>query len=391
MSGDAVIFIPGIKGTTLLETNRANWDTIWSGIQSNFESIEDLELTSAYNGQFFEENPNTIVKAGDIEALAYGEFLDDLRTDKPVYIFNYDWRLSGSINGQRLSEFMDYLMAKSKARTGNAKTIKKFDFVTHSLGNAVLRNLLHREKLKRINKIVFTVPPFKGSLDIVVTALIGEGFFRGVKAKIRKLIRTMPGALELLPSYSGASYYSARKKHDFFKFNQWQSNVRNGDATIAKKLKQALTLASKTVNNDLCDLSTLSKAERKRILILVRGGYKTWQSVPVQVESEGVESLVDFPGGLQTKDGDGRVPHVSSCLYHDSVNTLVLEDDFWFKDYDHGFFLKDERAQKLVNRFLFSRDEFQYNIPGGSVRKVESLEERKDEKQRPYWTINNHS
>lgn len=387
MSGDAVIFIPGIKGTKLLETNRANWDTIWSGVQTNFESIEDLELTSAYNGQFFEENISSIIRPGEIEALVYGEFLNDLNTDIPIYIFNYDWRLSAQENGMRLSSFMDYLIAKSTARSENPKPIKKFDFITHSLGNAVLRNLIHREKLSRINKIVFTVPPFLGSIDIVVTALIGEGFFKGVKAKIRKLIRTMPGALELLPSYQKASYYLPSKKHNFFKFSHWQSNIKEHQSSIPKKMKKALRLAEKTVDSELCDLNTLTHAERNRILILVRGGIETWQSVPIHETFDGIGNFVDFGKGLQTSDGDGRVPHVSSCHYHASVQTLILEDAFWFKDYDHGFFLKDERAQKLINRFLFSTSPFDYHIPGGSIRKVESLTEMKDSENRPYWKV----
>lgn len=387
MSGDAVIFIPGIKGTKLLETNRASWDTIWSGIQYNFESIEDLELTSAYQGQFFEENVSSIIKPGEIESLAYGEFLNDLKTDKPIYIFNYDWRLSAQENGKRLSGFMDYLTSKSKARTLNPKPIKRFDFITHSLGNAVLRNLMYREKLSRINKIVFTVPPFQGSLDIVVTALIGEGFFKGVKAKIRKLIRTMPGALELLPSYQKASYYLPSKKHDFFKFAHWQSNIKEQQSTIPGKMKKALSLAKNTVDNQLCDLSTLIQAERDRILILVRGGFDTWQSVPIHETFDGIDNLVDFDKGLRTRDGDGRVPHVSSCLYHASVKTLILEDAFWFNDYDHGFFLKDERAQKIVNRFLFKSAPLDYHIPGGSIRKVNKLTPMMDSKNRPYWKV----
>lgn len=386
MSSEAVIFIPGIKGTKLLETNRANWDTVWSGVQSNFESIEDLEFTSPYNGEYYEEKASTIIKPGEIEALAYGEFLSDLDTQKPVYIFNYDWRLSAQENGKRLSSYMDYLVAKSKAKTDNPIPIKKFDFITHSLGNAVLRNLLHREKFSRINKIVFTAPPFQGSLDIVVTALIGEGFFSGVKAKIRKLIRTIPGALELLPSYDKASYYTTNLKHSFFKFAQWQSNIKEHPSSIPGKMKKALGLAKKTVENELCDLSTLTPSERKRILILVRGGFKTWQSVPVHASADGIENFVDFKSGLQTKDGDGRVPHISSCVYYDSVQTLLIEDAFWFRDYDHGFFLKDERAQKLINRFLFKSGAFRYRIPGGSVRRVKGLVKHESD-GRPYWQV----
>ncbi len=386
MTGDAVIFIPGIKGTKLLETNRVDWDTIWSGVQSNFETIEDLELTADHGGKFYEEKQSTIIKPGEIESIAYGEFLSDLKTDKPVYIFNYDWRMSAQENGQRLSDFMDYLTAKSKARTNNPVPIKKFDFITHSLGSFVLRNLMHREKMKRINKIVFTVPPFQGSLDIVITALIGEGFFKGVKAKIRKLIRTMPGALELLPSYDKASYYPSTKKHSFFKFAHWQSNIQSSDTNIPEKMKKALYLAKKTVEKELLDLSTLKTSERKRILVLVRGGVETWQSVPIRETFEGIDHFVDFKTGLQTGDGDGRVPHISSCIYHKSVQTLVIEDAFWFRDYGHGLFLKDERAQKLINRFLFSSKMFDFKIPGGAVREVKMLTLKKDD-ERPYWVV----
>ena len=73
----------------------------------------------------------------------------------------------------------------------------------------------------------------------MVTALIGEGFFKGVKARIRKLVRVMPGALELLPSYAKASYYQSGKKHNFFRFSQWQSNVTDQDGLIPGKMKKA--------------------------------------------------------------------------------------------------------------------------------------------------------
>ena len=84
MASDAIIFIPGIKGTKLVESNRANWDTIWSGIQSNFESIHDLELARTGAGSYFDERIDSIIQPVDIEELAYAEFLADLDTKKPV-------------------------------------------------------------------------------------------------------------------------------------------------------------------------------------------------------------------------------------------------------------------------------------------------------------------
>ena len=55
MSSDAVVFIPGIKGTKLVNTNLVNFDTIWSGLQSNFETIQDLELTLPFNQKYYDE------------------------------------------------------------------------------------------------------------------------------------------------------------------------------------------------------------------------------------------------------------------------------------------------------------------------------------------------
>lgn len=388
MAGEATIFIPGIKGTKLVETNLPTWDTIWSGIQSNFETIEDLELTAEYRGRHFEENPRSIIRPMEIETLAYGEFLNDLETEAPIYIFNYDWRLSASQNGARLSNFMDYLIDKSEARSDESKKndrkakvpIQSFDFITHSLGNFILRNYLSHNGFVKVNKVVFTVPPFHGSIDIVAAALIGEGFFQGVQAKIRKIIRTMPGALELLPDYPEASRFDPNRSHSFLNFNHWQGNVVDADGPIPVKMKKALNLAKKVVRNELCDLASLSEAERKRILIIVREGYETWQSVRVKKSGpDNCRNFVDFENGLRTKDGDGRVPHISSCCYWDSIQTLMLEDAFWYREYSHSFVLKDERVQKLVNRFLFSRRRFDPSIPGGSIKRVKGLKRETDQ------------
>lgn len=397
MTADAIIFIPGIKGTKLIETNKPTWDTIWSGVQSNFETIEDLELTALYKNRYFDEKPDTIIKASEIETLAYGEFLRDLKTDKPVYIFNYDWRLSASQNGERLKEYLDYLIDKSNAMDDayNKKfkhtknPIKTFDFITHSLGNFILRNYLHNSGFSKVNKIVFTVPPFKGSLDIVSAAVIGEGFFPNVKSKIRKLLRTMPGALELLPNYDDASNFKPKAKHSFFKFDHWQSNITTDSGPIPSKMKKALSLAKKVVNDELCDLSTLSKNKRDRILVIARGGFDTWQSVNVnKKESSTLGNFVDFNKGLRTTDGDGRVPNISSCHYYKSVKTLMLEDAFWYREYSHGMILKDERVQKMVNRFLFGNKKFDYKIPGGSIKLVTGWNKRIDDKTKlPHWKM----
>ena len=66
-------------------------------------------------GRYYEEHIPTVIQPGEIETLAYGEFLSDLKTHKPIYIFNYDWRQSAVTNGERLGQFLDYLQGKSAA------------------------------------------------------------------------------------------------------------------------------------------------------------------------------------------------------------------------------------------------------------------------------------
>ena len=390
MSSEAVIFIPGIKGTKLTNTNLVNFDTIWSGLQSNFETIQDLELTSARDGKYYDENIRTIIRPGEIEELAYAEFLHDLKTDKPIFIFNYDWRLSAKQNGNLFRIFVDYLIEKSKASDSSFGPFSTFDVITHSLGNFILRNYIKRQGFSKIHKIVFTVPPFKGSIDIASGILIGEGWFPNVKAKIRKLIRTFPGALELLPTYDKAGCFdSGDQVYDFFNFDHWQANIISSQNRISSKFKEALSEARDTVQNELCDLSELSEDEKKRILVICRTGYEGFQSIRIFKSSPGEpDNYFDFAHACRTNDSDGRVPHVSSCCYCDSVLTLVIQDALLYREYSHGFVLKDERVQKLVNRFLFGDTAFNYQIPGASVKKVHRLKPHTDRRLHlPYWTI----
>ncbi|MBI4775561.1 MAG: hypothetical protein HY788_15570 [Deltaproteobacteria bacterium] len=374
-----MIFIPGIKGTKLVETNKVSHDVIFSGLQSNFETIEDLELTGPYpfpEGYRYDRKVDAIIRAGELEGLAYAEFLFDMNDVEhigPIYIFNYDWRRSCRENGRLLHEFVEYLIKKSEAIGRN---FTEFNFVTHSLGNFVLRNYLMRSGFDRVHKIVFVAPPFRGSISMASVVLTGQGWFESVRRKIRKLIKTFPGALELLPSYDKASVFdTAPLAHRFFEFDDWQENVRTDDEhDYPERFKRTLEYARDTVEHHLADLAALPEAQRERILVIARHGYETYQSLKViRTPDEGPANFFDFENACKTSDGDSAVPHVSSCCWADSVLTLMLDDAWLFREYSHAFVLKDERVQTLVERFFSDTKPFDYRIPGGSVKKVEGV------------------
>ncbi len=380
MSSQAIILIPGIKGTKLANTNRATHDVIWSGLQAEFESIEDLALTEPFKGRNYDQERDVIIQTSEIETLAYGEFLRDLQTDKPIFIFHYDWRMTAKENAAKLAMFLDYLIDKSHA-SGWPKPIEQFDFVTHSLGNFVLRAFLNTYESDLVHKVVFTVPPFKGSLEIVSAVLVGEGAFSWTKTKIRKIIRTMPGALELLPTYEGAATFtSGRSKVDFFNAKHWQGNIvdtrvpSSAKSALAKKFRKALELASITVHEDVLDLSTLPLPLRKRMLVIARDGYQTLQSVRVErnLPSE-PKNYVDLRNSTRNKNGDGSVPHASSCCYHQDIATLMVTDAWFEIEHGHALILNDERVQRLVSRFLSDRP-FRQDSPGSCIKRVVGLD-----------------
>ena len=371
IQSQAVIFIPGIKGTTLVNTNRANYDTIWSAIQSEFEEIEMLELSFDNQGNAVDTWPETLINPGQIESLAYSEFLRDMNRDKPIYLFNYDWRQTSQSNALRLQVFMDMLIRKSKSSSLFDQSIKRFDLVTHSHGSAIARQLTKLESFKRIARIVLVTPPLKGALDTVDVVLTGEGFMPGVSAKIRKLIRTFPGALELLPRYSSAQF-DDNTLVDFFNYSHWQSNITRTTNSHASKFKKALHFAKQSVAA-LDDWSTLRTPLRDRILIIARDGYKTAQSVKVVKQSSEPDNFVQLDDIHYSKSGDGRVPHASSCLWYDKITTLMATDSWRYRDYGHALVLKDERVQKVIRRFLTEKEPFSWNIPGRSIKQVADL------------------
>lgn len=386
IASDAIIFLPGIKGTTLVNTNRADYDTIWSAIQSQYEDLNLLELSFDEHQVGYDSWPHSLIKPGQIEGIVYSEFLRDIKTEKPIYLFNYDWRQNSEVNAKRLQDFMTMLKQKSLASKRFKSPLKRFDLIAHSHGANVLRQLTAIEGFRRIGRIVLAAPPLRGSLDSVDAVLTGEGVFPGVRARVRKLIRTFPGALELLLTY-GAAHFEDDSDVDFFNANHWQKNLLDKNNSHAEIFQQTLIIA-KRVQAQLHDWSGLRKELRDRILIIARDGYETAQSVRVHRHLAGEpENYVDLEHTHFSSHGDGTVPHVSSCAWSKKILTLMATDSWRYRDYGHGFILKDERIQKMVRRFLSRSQVFDWSIPGHSIKRVTDVTTSSNEHDNPDWSV----
>jgi uncharacterized alpha/beta hydrolase family protein len=393
MKGDAIILIPGIKGNQLIDTNTHNYHPIWRDMRFNFQRVQDLEFTAEYQKEFYEEKIDAIVTNGPIESLAYKEFMDDVDSNLPKFYFSYDWRKSNRVNAKLLNEFIEMLKSKSRA-SHSAATINKVNIVTHSMGNHICRFYINDFGFESINKVVFVAPPFKGSLAMVDAIIRGQGMFRNVKKKLREIVRTFPGALELFPTYPDAAVFKNGKSVDFYNKDHWQESVirplKDTGDTYGKRLAKKFAQNIKQAKKDLADLDkwmdNLTDDDKKRMLIIVRDEFKTDQAVKVDEDDTNMKNSIDFRKAFSTKQGDGVVPHASSCCYFDVIQTLAVEDSWRYDDDSHAFFMTEERVQQLVSWYFNEKETFDYHIPGNSIKKVTGLVP-KTKKSFKHWKI----
>ncbi len=365
------ILVPGIQGTTLVNANTLDFDTIWSGIQSKYETIYDLALKEDTQ---YDDMPRAIIERSDVEDLAYKNAFYIIKNmiGGSVYIFGYDWRKSCVENGKRLKEYVDHL----KGKLG----IDQFNFLTHSMGGMVLScylNLLNGN-YDIVDHAILTVCPFKGSIHALIGLIKGEGGvkfpFLNSNDEFRKIARTFPSVYELCPVYQDAIDFDTSHPlfgiglFDIYNNEHWQSNLSQ-NLLFQSRLKQLKQF--REIDPAMLDFGLLTEEIKNKFLIIVGKGEDTRDKVVInnQGPKEKVNNFFNFdqPKG----DGDGTVPLQSSTIYKDDILTLTVESK-WHDKATHAFFLNDGRVQAIIKRFL--KDEINitewWSDAAGSVEKV---------------------
>ncbi|TWD96556.1 lecithin:cholesterol acyltransferase [Neobacillus bataviensis] len=353
------ILIPGIQGTKLLNTNTLDFDTIWSMIQSRYETIYDLLLKQDSR---FEVNPKSIIERGDVEDVAYREIVHVLerKTKQPVYIFGYDWRQSSLDTAKRLANFVEYLKEKL--------SVKKFNFIAHSMGGMVLGSYLKtlQGNYDSIEHVIFAVTPFRGSIQALISLTMGEGGIRypmfNSSDEFRKIARTFPSVFELCPTYQNAVIFEDGANFNIFNPDHWQSNIGDDDWGMFLNRISHMKAFYDRQNPTMINLREIPLEVRNRFLILMGIGVKTKNKVIVQPESPDgrVKNFFNFDSIDSEGDGDGVVPFESASIYKNDILTLGIKKkwtDFSF----HALFLHDGRVQSTITRFLLNQTSEHFN------------------------------
>jgi pimeloyl-ACP methyl ester carboxylesterase len=197
-----VIVIPGILGSQLCDSSG---NLVWGGRDSLF-NFDKLRLDFDFDPQRLSLAPcgltETINVIGPFKFHQYDGLLNELEnigyvSDKTLFKFSYDWRLSNFYTAEQLKNFID---------TEFPDQNQKVDIVAHSMGGLIAR--IYVQSLggsSRVQNIVFLGTPHHGSANVFKTADVGWSFWENLATgglkNIRSTILTFPAVYELLPSY----------------------------------------------------------------------------------------------------------------------------------------------------------------------------------------------
>lgn len=376
MNTSPIIFVPGIKGTTLSDRYPLEHQTVYNAVAEKMVfNFDPVMLDDA--GQF-DRDLDRLVYEHEVISLVYGEFVSELRESLPmddqkkenvkVYVFPYDWRYSITSNTARLARFVELILAKSNAHAtykSRGISVDKVNIVAHSMGGCLAKHYATvMGGHKKIEKLVMLASPLRGSLDALKTLVMGETWFFDwfTRKGLRKLARTLPGVYDLLP-FDGYSSQSGKIRWpspavsrdgdpvDIFDSTQWQENVTDqiGPEVLKRHLENTFAY--------LEGASDFARGFQKNVLMVCGKGEETFRSV--KVRGRGTEIEYDFASDDAVRPiGDGVVPAVSTFvpgIYHIPLTKKDVGD--WELDLGkvagfHASFCAYDLVQDLVISFL---------------------------------------
>lgn len=340
----ATLFIPGIKGTELVDPNAPGHPTLWpapDGLPGNM--VDDpqafaLEVGSHAHG-------TTALQPGRVISRIAAPLLHALRAQRapaPVLTFGYDWRRPLEHSARQLLTFMQEVTAREQAagRSG------ELQFVTHSMGGLLLRSALalrnRHHPFDGIGRVVFIAPPFRGSLGTTFALVAGEtDEWMGIGPAYRKITRGFPAVYQMTPSWPDAAVDEDEKPLDLFATDNWQANVVRGGSFRADLLRNAEAFVRGNVarlgghsDAPMLDDAALAAAADK-VLVVCASDLPTPDRLPVQSRNTANPCWFDFAHMHMDRLGDGRVlmrsaavPGVPLAGFADcGVHALICRDE----------------------------------------------------------------
>ncbi|WP_327145240.1 esterase/lipase family protein [Nocardia sp. NBC_01327] len=209
---DAVLVVPGIMGTELVDVSGSSPKLLW-GLKPGLLSKMWLGSADAFERLKYDPDDTRIEPGRLLRVPAYAPFLKgyepytDLIEDltkivqdpRAIGQFGYDWRLPVRRNAQLLAVAIDQHLTRWRRLSGRPDA--KIHLVAHSMGGLLCRALgMISGAMDNVGVTVTLGTPFDGSASAMV--MLGSGEGKPLPPhRMRELARTLPGMYDLLPGY----------------------------------------------------------------------------------------------------------------------------------------------------------------------------------------------
>ncbi len=352
----AIIFIPGIKGTELIDAYALDHPGAWprEGALPG-DMIADPRRFSLAPG---DAGAAHRLEAGRVVARLCAPLIHTLRATlapRPVHAFGYDWRQRLEDSARRLCLFMDEIVEHER-RAGRPGTL---GFVTHSMGGLLLRSALtlrqRTDPFEGIDRVVFIAPPFRGALGSTFALVAGEtDEWLGIGPAYRKIARSFPAVYQMTPSWPGAAHNEDGTALDLFDAATWQAGVARGTSFRADLLRDAEAFVRGPAARHgghsaapMLDDAALAGAADK-VLVVCGSGEPTPTALPVLTRNAPHPNWFDFEHMRMDPLGDGRVALRSAAV--PGVPLAAFRDTGL-----HAVTCRDDRVIALTSSWLAGR------------------------------------
>lgn len=354
----AIVLIPGIKGSELVDSYLLSWPRRWSMEDMAVGDILENPLDFALTEGRYDASDGHRMRPSRLIHYAYGAIVTKLRAwhaPEPLYTFSYDWRKPLELSALTLVRAMDELAGRERA-AGRSPELR---FIVHSMGGLLLRSALRlrnrRDPFAGIGRTVFIAPPFRGSIAAPFALVVGEndGWF-GTDEDYRRIARTFPSVYQMTPSWQTAAIDEQGRSVDLFDAANWQANVRDGGEFQASFLAdaEAFVRDRRAKYGAVSSAPVLSDAVLARnadkVLVLCGAGRTTHHTLPVLTNNTRNPNWFDFSHAVADLNGDGRVHFLSAAVKGVTLAAFAGAGE-------HALLCRDERITNLASLWLRGR------------------------------------